>query len=318
MEALLKLQSAPDASNAAFQEQMDIIAKCISNKDQNMDAGARKKEFENRVTSLISRANKDTLDQKENQNPQLQDGERKHRLAAESLMELVKVTAQLSQLEQVAAQTRGCEAVSSDAKKWQELTTVALDWSRKSLCEQQRGAIDKVAHLVKDSADALPGAAVTAPPLQAPVQPCPPKPTTVVQDAKECAIPTGFEQGETLRTHLEALAEEDANRILIVRRINRLGFESPQLLQNHFAEFGEVRRVFVAHSRVKPSAKRPVPRVRPAGLGFVLMETAEDAQKVANSGPQMMINDVSIEVKLYQPGFAPTGMDGEDKETPSE
>jgi len=314
MEALLKLQSAPDASNAVFQEQMDIIAKCIVNKDQKADAGSQKKEFENRVTSLITRVNTSTVDQKENENPQ--DGERKHRLAAESLMELVKVTTQLSQLEQVAAQTRGCEAVSSDAKKWQELTTVALDWSRKSLCEQQRGAIDKVAQAIKHSADLQqnPGGAVTTPSLQAPTEPCPPNPTAVIQDAKEGPVPTGFEQGETLRTHLEALAEEDANRILIVRRINRLGFESPQHLQKHFSDFGAVCRVFVAHSRVKPSAKRPVPRVRPAGLGFVLMETAEDALKIANSGPQMMINDVSIEVKLYQPGFAPSGMDGEDKE----
>jgi hypothetical protein len=312
MEALLKLQTAPGASDGVFQEQMDIIAKCIANKDHNTDAASRKKEFETRVTSLITRVNTSTVDQKENQNPQ--EGERKHRLAAESLMELVKVTAQLSQLEQVAFQTRGCEAVSSDAKKWQELTTVALDWSRKSLCEQQRGAIDKVSQLIKQSTGVLPGGAVTTPSLQAPKEPCPSNPTAVVQDAKEGTIPTGFEQGETLRTHLEALADEDANRILIVRRINRLGFESPQHLQTHFSEFGKVRRVFVAHSRVKPSAKRPVPRVRPAGLGFVLMETTEDALKIANSGPQMMINDVSIEVKLYQPGFAPSGMDGEDKE----
>jgi hypothetical protein len=306
MEALLKLQSAPDASDGALKEQMDIIAKCISNKDQKMDAASQKTDFESRVTSLISRFDKSAS---ENLNPQ--DADSKHRLAAESLLELVKVTTQLSQLEQVAAQTRGCEAVSSDAKKWQELTTVALDWSRKSLCEQQRGAIEKVAQQIKRSADALPGSPATSSPPLAPAESCLPKPSAAVQDG---ATPTGFEQGETLRTHLEALADEDPNRILIVRRINRLGFESPQHLQNHFAEFGTVCRVFVAHSRVKPSAKRPVPRVRPAGLGFVLMETAEDAHKVANSGPQMMINDVSIEVKLYQPGFA-SGLDGgEDKE----
>lgn len=310
MEALLKLQNAPNASDTCFKEQIDIITKCIGSKDQNIDPMSQKKEFETRVNSLITRVEEKPADQ----NPQ--DGEHQHRVTADSLLNLVKITAQLSQLEQVAAQTRGCEAVSEDAKKWQELTSVALDWSRKSLCEQQRSAVEKVAQLIK-----VPACAAPPKVTKAPAPPGLPAPVAAVQEAKDAndgkdgSTPTGFEQGETLRTHLEALADEDPLRILIVRRINRLGFESPQILSNHFSQFGAVRRVYVAHSRVKPSAKRPVPRVRPAGLGFVLMETTEDADRIASSGPQMMVNDVSIEVKLYKPGFAPGGgMDGEDNE----
>jgi len=315
MEALLKMQSSPDKSSS-FKEQLDIVAKCLANKEQNMDAVPPAKEFETRVTSLVNR-----IQSTPEQSPK--DGEQKHRLTAESLLDLVKVSTQLSQLEQVAAQTRGCEAVSSDAKKWQELTSVALDWSRKSLCEQQRGAIEKVAQLLKRS-PGVPQGSVDAPTTtsttttvsQPPKTPCPPKPVeAAVQDRTAApTAPTGFEEGETLRTHLESLAGEDPNRILIVRRINRLGFESPQLLEKFFGEFGTVCRVFVAHSRVKASAKRPVPRVRPAGLGFVLMERAEDAHEIANSGPQIMINNASIEVKLYQPGLAPgVGAEGEEE-----
>jgi len=311
MEALLKMQSSPDKSSACFKEQLDIIAACI---DQKTDAVPPVKEFETRVTSLVKRVNSNAA-----QNPQ--DGQQHHRLTAESLLDLVKVTTQLSQLEHVAAQTRSCEAVSSDAKKWQELTSVALDWSRKSLFEQQRGAIEKVAQQLKRSPDESPGSLATPAVAQAPTTLCPPKsvaeacpPKPVAAGvAPDKATPTGFEQGETLRTHLESLAGEDPNRILIVRRINRLGFESPQHLENYFAGFGTVSRMFFANSRVKASAKRPVPRVRPAGLGFVLMEKEEDAQFIANSGPEMMINNVSIEVKLYEPGLAPiAGVEGEE------
>lgn len=296
------MQSSSPTS-ACLDEQMTILSSYIANKDQASPA----KDFETRVTSLINRVN--TIPAAQN----LQDGEHRHHLTADSLLELVKVTTQLSQLQQIADQTRGCQALSSDAKKWQEVTSIALDWSHKSLLEKQRSCIEKVTQLVKRSPDALPETPAMDAVSPVSSAPCPPKPVPAVQD--ETSGTTGFEQGETLRTHLEALAGEDSNRILIVRRINRLGFESPTFLEKHFSEYGKVSRVFVAHSRVKPSAKRPVPRVRPAGLGFVLMDNVEDANRIATAGPEMTINNVNIEVKLYQPGSHPTtGVDGEEKE----
>merc|ERR1719235_2253874 len=84
----------------------------------------------------------------------------------------------------------------------------------------------------------------------------------------------------TLRTHLSTLQNEDPLCILIVRRINRLGFESDEALKEYFTKLGGVRHVLVAHSRVKPSVKRPVARVRPAGIGFVVMATREETNYV--------------------------------------
>jgi len=313
MEALLNMQSAPVPST---------LFKDLESSTNAVVSPA--KDFETRVTALINRVNSNSPAA---QNPQ--DGALQHLLTAESLLELVKVTAQLSQLEQVAEKTRGCDAVSADAKKWQELTSVALDWSRKSLSEQQRGCIEKVSEVLKRGPDSGQGSPKTCSPVlvtKVPALPCPQAPpvqenVSVTKKASEedqlsaaKNTPSGFEQGETLRTHLEALANEDPNRILIVRRINRLGFESPLHLEKHLSEYGTVKRVYVAHSRVKPSPKRPVPRVRPAGLGFVLMETEEDATRIANAGPQMVINNVTIEVKIYQPGSLPgKGLDADEE-----
>jgi hypothetical protein len=316
MDALLKMQSTPSSTD--FIEQIDILKKCMANKENVDESLSPAKEFEVRAQSLIDR-----VDNSAGQNPQDATERPEHRVTAESFLELVKVTEQLTKLEMVAAQTRGCEAVSSDAKKWQDLTSVALDWSLKSLSEQQRASIDKLSQLLMRSSGAAKQELPASSFLQSPAVPKPalqPQPAASVQPQKPLnndvppgfepdakSTPSGFEQGETLRTHLEVLANEDPNRILIVRRINRLGFDSPVHLEEKFSEFGTVNRVFVAHSRVKPSTKRPVPRVRPAGLGFVLMESTEDAHKIASVGPQMMINNVSVEVKLYEPGSMGTG-----------
>lgn len=297
--------------SANVSNQMDVVKKCIA-KDIGADAlsalvnsiGATQQgnpmdavdvspfqDFEARVKSLIHRTNSSVA-----LNPQDATARpEQHRMVDECYMEIVKVTEQLSQIEKVAEQTRGCDAVSTDAKKWQELTSVALDWSRKSLCEQQHTAIFKLSQHLKQNLDA-PQHVPPTPSAAAPAH------KSTSQAATTKTTPSGFEEGETLRTHLETLGNEDPNRILIVRRINRLGFDSPMHLENAFAEVGTVTRVFVAHSRVKPTQKRPVPRVRPAGLGFVLMENAEDALRIASNGPEMMINNVNVEVNLYQPG----------------
>jgi hypothetical protein len=314
----MKLQSVP-STDFNPHNLLDILANGIAGKENTDAAVPPAQDFEMRVQSFIKRMNNSG-----GQSVQESTERTQHRVAAESVLELVKVTEQLSKLERIAEQTRGCEPVSSDAKKWQVLSSTALDWSRKSLCDQQRTSIDKLSQLLLQSPGVV-QAKPTSHVLQSPAVPQPlslpkpaattesEKPQKVVNDAgKIKATVSGFENGETLRTHLEVLGNEDPNRILLVRRINRLGFDSPMHLEKKFSEFGTVTRVFVAHSRVKPSTKRPVPRIRPAGLGFVLMDTAQDAHSIASSGPQMMINNVNVEVKLYQPGSMGMGKDDQD------
>jgi len=108
-----------------------------------------------------------------------------------------------------------------------------------------------------------------------------------------------FEKGGTLRTHLEQMNGEDQRCILVVRRINRLGFQSPSLLEEYFQRFGGAKHVFVAHSRVKPSTKRPAYRIRPAGLGFVVMGSFEAAEEVMEVTSHE-IHGCVIEMSFYK------------------
>lgn len=107
------------------------------------------------------------------------------------------------------------------------------------------------------------------------------------------------EMGETLRKHLQELQHEDPHLVIIVRRISKLGFQSPELLRHYFEEYGDISKILVAHSFVKPSNRRVKPRVRPAGLGFVVMSSRADADAVLCLGENQTIAGVPVQVQLY-------------------
>lgn len=96
-------------------------------------------------------------------------------------------------------------------------------------------------------------------------------------------VQDGF--GKSLRCNLEVLHELDCNRIVIVRKINRLGFESAQVLEHFFTKYGKVDRVLVSHSHAKSRNLR----FRPSGLGFLVMTTAEEVQAVLADGPEIHV-----------------------------
>merc|ERR1719281_1964562 len=104
----------------------------------------------------------------------------------------------------------------------------------------------------------------------------------------------------SLRQDLELLRQRQPERVIIVRRIKKLGFESPQLLDMHFSQYGEVKELLVAHSHIKPSAKRPNGRVRPAALGFVVMADEEGAQNAFKAGEEQMIGGHGIELGSFE------------------
>merc|ERR1719336_233669 len=58
-------------------------------------------------------------------------------------------------------------------------------------------------------------------------------------------------QTHTLSASLQMLANVDPTCLLIVRRINKLGFKASRKLKQHFSTYGAVIRVLVAHSTVK-------------------------------------------------------------------
>lgn len=108
--------------------------------------------------------------------------------------------------------------------------------------------------------------------------------------------------GDTLRMHLRSLLQVDSSRVLIVRKINRLGFASPQILREHFSWYGTVENVLVAHSRVKSGGGQAgiVSRLRPSGLGFVVMSKGEEALKILAEGPEQQVSGTIIRVQKFE------------------
>jgi hypothetical protein len=106
----------------------------------------------------------------------------------------------------------------------------------------------------------------------------------------------------TLRANLRKLAEYDADRICMVKKINKLGLGSPQLLKNWFSHVGGVTHVFVTQSIDRRKIDVPNGRgacVRPAGIGFVVMDSAEGAQRALQNGMEQTVFGVQIKLATY-------------------
>jgi len=111
---------------------------------------------------------------------------------------------------------------------------------------------------------------------------------------------------ETMKSQLQALSLEDPAQVFIVRRINKLGFASSSQLRYYFSRYGEVKSVYVSHSRVKslrPSGGRRSPnvqwRLRAAALGFVVMRSSEAIQFILQDGPEHDVNSVMVRVHPF-------------------
>mmetsp|Transcript_14297 Transcript_14297/g.40955 ORF Transcript_14297/g.40955 Transcript_14297/m.40955 type:complete len:187 (+) Transcript_14297:65-625(+) len=107
----------------------------------------------------------------------------------------------------------------------------------------------------------------------------------------------------TMKAQLQALQRQDPASVFIARRINRLGFSSPEQLRAHFGRFGEVAVVHVAHSLVKsarpPGAGAEHRRQRPAALGFVVMSSPEATERILEEGPEHVVNGVKVTVQAF-------------------
>jgi hypothetical protein len=108
-----------------------------------------------------------------------------------------------------------------------------------------------------------------------------------------------MEDSMTLRTHLRALQNVGPERVFLVRKINRLGFDSPTTLGAHYSRYGTVENVLVAHSHVKSQNRHHAPRLRPSGLGFVVMSEKEAVDAILKEGPEQMIAGQRIRVHVF-------------------
>merc|ERR1719461_817079 len=96
----------------------------------------------------------------------------------------------------------------------------------------------------------------------------------------------------TLRAHLTSLQSENPDCVFIARRINRLGFRSREILHRHYSGIvpnGEVRRVLVAHSKVKYRDEDGQVRTRPGGLGLIVMSSAASVLQILALGQTQQV-----------------------------
>jgi len=100
----------------------------------------------------------------------------------------------------------------------------------------------------------------------------------------------------SMRKHLRDLQDEDQECVLLIREIQRLGFSPQAALMGHFSMFGPVKQILVARSATTGARKRS--RIRPAGLGFVVMENAEAAAAVLAKGERQVIEGTVVEVRI--------------------
>uniref|UniRef100_A0A7S1A065 RRM domain-containing protein n=1 Tax=Noctiluca scintillans TaxID=2966 RepID=A0A7S1A065_NOCSC len=102
----------------------------------------------------------------------------------------------------------------------------------------------------------------------------------------------------SLQAHLTDLQAEDPNRVLIARKISRMGFRSEEILAKHFSAYGSVKRVLVAHAKVKP--RSGARHVRPGSLGFVVMENVEAVERILSAGAEQIVAKCPISVERFK------------------
>jgi len=222
---------------------------------------------------------------------------------ASLLLELTEVASQLARVEMMLAQVTESAPEEEAAKRYHEISLQALQCSQKMLLEKQAQCLKNLVALIGSPSKAIEEKAE-------PVSESAPASTTWkgwgkedIEAVPEFVPPANISSkligSGSLRQDLELLRQRQPEHVIIVRKIKKLGFDSPQMLDDHFSQFGEVKELLVAHSHVKPSAKRPNGRVRPAALGFIVMADEEAAQNAIKLGTDQMIHGTSIEVAPF-------------------
>jgi len=239
------------------------------------------------------------------------------------LLELVTIVSQIAQLDAMFDKVKeSAPEAGSEAEKWHLVSVQALETSRKYMVEQQVSLIQRLANVTATPLPAQSGnVALETPKEDAPVAKVapasppglapPPGLEMMVHDDEQANAPPSPKsptsgEGNSLRTDLEKIKMHKPGCALLVRKIKPLGFDSADHLKTYFEQFGTVAEVLVSHCITKPSPKRAAGRVRPAALGFVVMASAEDADKAIALGEQQSIQvkdaSATVEVTRFRDG----------------
>jgi len=126
-------------------------------------------------------------------------------------------------------------------------------------------------------------------------------------------------ENNSMKANLRKMQLIDADRIFIVKKINKLGYGSAQLLESHFGRFGDVSEVFVTHrvnmKRNDTEDSHARPYVKPSGIGFVAMDKAEDVAAIFEKGMQQTVYGVTITLSIFRQSRATEELEAADLDT---
>merc|ERR1712087_713434 len=127
--------------------------------------------------------------------------------------------------------------------------------------------------------------------------------------------------GSLIATHLNELNDEDPRKMLIARKINRLGFASADILKEYFGHFGVVEKVRLSNTQTKPAWSSGNFRVRPSGLAFLVFEDAQAASNAVAAGKCHVVAGVEIFVSEFvsrsEVGMSPSDNDMSERKNSS-
>lgn len=103
-----------------------------------------------------------------------------------------------------------------------------------------------------------------------------------------------------IATQLGELQSEDPDKVVMVRKINRLGFDSADILTEHFSQYGHVNKVLLSNAHSKTSDAHHQVRLRPSGIGFLVFDTREAAGRVLAEGQMQMVNGFEVVVRAFE------------------
>lgn len=92
---------------------------------------------------------------------------------------------------------------------------------------------------------------------------------------------------------LRCLEFVDQERVVIVRKMKKLGFNSAVILRAYFEQFGAVENIYVSHSHLAQ-------RMRPSSLGFVVFASAEARQMALALGTQREIEGARVFLGAFE------------------
>lgn len=114
-------------------------------------------------------------------------------------------------------------------------------------------------------------------------------------DGGECLNDPGQHSDHiSLKEQLQALEQEDARCVFVVRRLAKLGFDSADKLSLYFMPYGEVKSVHV------PRAWSQGKFWRAGSVGFVVMHSAEAVCAIMQGGPAHIVCGVVITVHPFR------------------